>query len=272
MYAITTVGGELVPVPDGVEAVSLTVGSPPAAWSPLWVYVTGEKYPPFKAASQLSTGQTTTYDQAIITTNTLLHYWPLNDPTGTQLCADLGPGPAIPLGALPGVTLGASGILPDGATCAQSNGNAGAGITSASLQIVNEVKSLEFWFAISNANCCLMAVSDVEHGGGFDLDISAAQSLTMTLSFTAFDTHVLVPANTPNHLVATSNAGVFDLYLNGALVLTLSSSSFAQTGQPSWLYNINSGTQQAAGKIEKIALYSGVLSLAQVRAHFAAGA
>jgi hypothetical protein len=265
MYQITTVGGELVPVPDGVEVVSLTFASPPSQWSPIWVYVTGEKYPPFKAAQQSTVGQVLAYDNLILASPTLLDYWPLNDPVGTQRCADLGPA-NNPMDALGTVALGASGFLYDGATCAYSPANSACGLVPQSpLNIGKQSNSIEFWVYPTGINGAIMVGGD----GALNLISAADGTLQIECIFTPYQTNVSLPAGAFYHFVCTFNADVVDVYLNGNLIFT--KTFIIDTMTLSFLYDSTHGGQQLAGKMEKIAIYSGVLSIVEVRSHFAAG-
>jgi len=282
MYALTIQGAELVPIPGGQTQVALTAVHAPATWGPMWVYVSTEDYAPSKSASLaavVTPPSATPYAELIISDPTLQHFWPLADAPGVTACADLGPG-NIPLLALNGVTLGASSFLPNGQTCAQSAGSSGGGLIPQSpipgVDGGGAIATVEFWvMPLTQTGVYLEGMMAPGEDHGFEI-YTTLNDLAFWLGYTNFDSHVTFTLYAPHHLVATkngvdgANGGIGDIYLDGNLVQTVSNSRM-YANSFGFLYDCNTDTSNTPAKICNVAMYTGVLSLAQVQAHYAAG-
>jgi hypothetical protein len=269
MYAIGTAGAELVPVPAGTQVVALTTAQT-SKWAGVWVLASAITWQPSKAATDAFLGAASTYDQVIIGTPTLTHYWPLNDPAGTSLCADYGPTP-IPMQALAGVSLGAGGFLSDDATCAASSGIAGAGLGPQSPVALGQVCSVEFWVYPTNNPCQLFSVPTHSNDGEeCCLAIDGNGLMVLEFAFSTYNTQTVVAPNATHYFVITSGGSTVDVYLDGSLAFTVSE-GFGLGADFGLMFNAENNGEQATGKIAKVATYSGTLILSQIQQHFAAG-
>lgn len=263
MYQITTTGGELVPIPAGTAVIALSA----LATSPnsLWVLAAGIIYPPFKAPQNTLISASSTYDSLVIADPTLQYYWPLNDPAGTTACQDYGPS-GNPIDALAGVTLGVTGLLYDGETAAFSSASDTAALMPQSpISIGRDAQTIELWvFAQGSGSRTVFDGGN----GGLTIGITPANLLYVSAAFAGTVTTVLFPQNQTVYLCCTINSSVLDVYLNGALAFTV---SYILDSTNLVFMSSSNNSQHLEGKIEKIAIYSGVFSLSQIREHYAAG-
>ena len=275
LYTLTTQGGELVPIPGGQTQVALTaLVAPDTTWSTVWVYVSTEAYAPFKAGSGAVVTPPTPYQQLVISDPTLVHFWPCTDAAGTTALTDLGPG-NIPLLALNGVTLGASGFLPNGQTCAQSAGSSGGGLIPQSpipsVDSGGNIKSVEFWvMPLTAGGAYLWGLQDPGEDHGFSV-LTVLNVLQFYFNYFPYNSNTTMAEYGVHHIVTTKNGAIGDVYLDGALIQSVATDCYFFANSFGFLYDPNNDTMNTPAKICNVAMYTGVLSLAEVQAHYASG-
>lgn len=234
-------------------------------------------------------GASQTYAQ-LVAADGAIHFWALDETEGTTAANDIG---AI-TGTYASVTLGATAVCQDGGTGVDLLTGVGREVdfgTSLDSDFMGASQdwTVELWFR-SDGVLATRRIFDARGTGalGANAGIWIRQEVDGTLSGYAdpgtgaandvFITGAGISADTDYHVVMTwdASAGTLSMYLNdtsyasgtntNAINADLTNARNAKLGNGS-----DSDTQQFTGTIDNVAIYTKILSAAEITAHYAAG-
>ncbi len=217
-------------------------------------------------------GSTIAYDAAILATSTLSAYWKCNDAAGSSSAADALGGAAMTVSGS-GIAFGSAGILADGDTSsAASPSSSPHYLTLPTASFPTAPFTLEF--LVSNAGLGGVTPMIVLYGGD--------SNYLITLYFNGTSNGwVIIPTSAfvsysfgfaPILFAITITTGQMVLYVNGIPYFTTTSvPTITSTGNGIYFAGCPGETNfNFNGKLGKIALYSSVLTQAQLNAHVTA--
>lgn len=215
------------------------------------------------------------YDATILATAGLVHYWKLDEASGTS-AADAVGSDALTIAG--GVTL-SSAPLVSGGTAAMTFARASSGRASRGSSYGATSASYECWFRSSDAATdrqCLLFNGSGTNGFGLFINGGAVNGhLYYLRQNVGWHDTAYIPATWaawPHHLVLTlDGSGFAKVYVDGLLTITVGAAPNAPTAGFVVGAETASGTNGFGGTIDDVAVYSATLTAATVLEHYQAG-
>lgn len=209
----------------------------------------------------------TAYDNIILSTAGLVHYWTLDEAMGASTAAD---SKGSQNGANTGVTAGFAGLLTDGSTCySMATSGSEIDLGAALAYGPSLAHSLELWITRQSASFpYLFSSSNATDSAGTSIWCDGSNQL----HYNGLGLGFVPTTGTTYHLVWCSDGS---FYVNGVLTMTIGTNwatnntglVHAYIGRP---VDLSNGASWA-GDIQKVAWYNVALTATQVRLHYEAG-